>query len=433
MSDQARTLLSQARAARQNGQHQKSINLLRRARLLAGENAELLIVVLTELITTAPLAGLTSELADWQRQLASIRPQPKPGVGDDQLPITRHSKNKLGQLLNRAAFASCVVISIGLLVFGVHWFWHYSESRYSISPRGGVATSAPGTASSSTPTGDIVRPARTTVIKEHSASQPADSLREQRLSNHIGLLLWVQQYTFDRNGRDVAVEYPVATGTAFAVAHAGIMLTNAHVLHDVRIPETIDGGRRAGPAILRVCFGVDPTNHYVATIEHISARFDLAVISIDRQFLNPLRLSGQPAVKQENVVAYGFPGSVLDIDRAANSRVIQNRINLADMTGHLSYRDWFPPDTFDSVATAGIISSPNRNMSSVHYHLFDARVSGGNSGGPLIRVSSDEVVGIVTMGGVDLEHKDNNYALALPQLMEELQPWISPEKLATEP
>ena len=71
--------------------------------------------------------------------------------------------------------------------------------------------------------------------------------------------------------------------------------------------------------------------------------------------------------------------------------------------------------------TTGIISGANRLHDQTLYHLFDAKISHGSSGGPLVLENSHEVIGIVTKGGThSTDAQGYNFALALPQIVEEI-------------
>ena len=427
MSEQAKIMLNQAKVASDQGQSHHAIDLLRRARLLAGEDVQLTSRILAEMVRIAPAAGLVSEQEMWRKQLARLQPPIVATARIEPVAIKSSVWSRVGPRARWLLPAACILIGVALVLCGGWWFWTYSASRYAPLNSSTIDNSPedlreplPDISKHLAETKGRLLEAKQTIL----APRPVATAREARLNDHIGLVLWVQQYVIGEEGREIIVEMPVASGSAFAISKDGTMLTNAHVLREVQVPATMGNGVRRGQPVVKVCFGADSKRHYNATIRHVSDRFDIAVLGVDRRFSEPLRISTQLVAKQESVVAYGFPGSVMEIDRAANSDLIMKRIQLADKTGHLSYLDWFPPDAFDSVATGGMISSPNRSLENVLYHLFDARVSGGNSGGPLLRASDDEVVGIVTLAGKDLEHKDNNYALAMPQLQQELKEWL---------
>jgi S1-C subfamily serine protease len=396
MSDQARTYYHQALTAIEGGDPRRALDLLRRARLLASGDAQLTARILTEMVRVAPQAGFGEEQATWQQQLARL--QTSSGAGSEDAPdhATALRRGWMPQTARRLSWGLSAAAVLAVLVYGGWRFWRYSAAQYE------PVTTRPSTVAVRTPA----------------------TTWEKRVSDDVGLVLWVQTYQGTNDGRQVELELPFESASAFAIGREGIMLTNAHVIRDVPNPPSLDGLLRVGPASMKVCFGADPKDHCDAKVLYCSASFDVAVLQVARAFTDPLPLSTKAVTQAEQVVAYGFPASVTGIESAANAASIVQHLERAGEAGHVSYRDWLPPNAFESVATSGIISSPDRTLHDVRYHLFDARVSGGNSGGPLLRAGGHEVIGIVTLAGTGLDAKDNNYALSLAQLQHELSKWL---------
>jgi S1-C subfamily serine protease len=390
MTQHAHTYLEQARAFRAAGDARRALDLLRRAKVFAAQDPALLAQVIDEMLVVADAAGCGAEADLWREQQAALRRAAAsrragartPAPSDEQraalLPAGRTPLwHRLGG--RRAALA------IGVLVVA-------AAGAY-FAPRWWRATPVPW---------------------------------EQRLNENVGLVVWFERYESLAGGQRRQIEVPISTGTAFAIGRDGVMVTNRHVTE----PPTPasrpmpDGFELRGRPVLRVCFGPSPDDHFTARVVHQSADYDLAVLEVPRTFAHPLRLAREPVGRSTPVMAVGFPGVVQRLGFAANPAHQDERLQEAERTGRLSYADWFTPDSFEPVVTSGVISGVNRVVDERLYYLFDAKVGQGNSGGPLLRRESDEVIGIVSLkagGGVSSpEEEGYNYALALPQLLPEL-------------
>jgi S1-C subfamily serine protease len=250
--------------------------------------------------------------------------------------------------------------------------------------------------------------------------------REQRWSQNIGLLVWLQRYEGIVDGQTVSVEFPLTTGTAFAVAKAGLMLSNRHVTsaRDGVVPDDLSALGlpllRSGKPALKVCFGADPSVQLDAKVLHESPDFDLAIVQVQREFAAPFTLSQGQIGRTDTVVALGYPGAVIELSQTGNPGHARQQLLAAMKSGQFRWLEFLPPDAFDFVATTGVVSAANRSMDGALYHMFDAKVAPGNSGGPLVASSTGEVVGIVTIGGTGPDASGYNFALALPQVRQEL-------------
>ncbi len=410
MAEQAKTYYLQARLAIQSGDARKAMELLRRARLLAAGDPSMTAKILAEMIGIAPLVGCDSEQPVWQQQLSGLQPafvSPNPSQAMSRWPFGLiGSKRVVRRILLLALLFGCV----GVTGFGFWRFWEYSADRY--EPAYGSKRIAPTTE------------------------------RERWLNSVVGMILHVQRCRWELGSETITIDTPLGIGTGFAIASDGVLLTNKHV---VQVPESecqaVAFGKMIPEASPRIvaCFGPQESDQFEAEVIHVSDSFDIAVLRVGKTFPKPLKLFTGPVVRQEEIVTYGFPARVMGFENG----IIQAKFNedfgqlspenqrklmveFLKTTRHIKLTDSFAPSAFDPIANSGIISAPDRIVAGVRYHLFDARVLGGNSGGPLFRKSSDEVIGIVTLGDFTLSGSPldsdpristgTNYALELSQL-----------------
>jgi len=404
MSQLARTFLAQARTAIEGGDAQRAMDLLRRAKLMAGDDPALMARILDEMTRLAPQVGCESEGDVWHRQLEKLRSRGVPvmaGGGEDQ--DSARKPARFSPLTKTLIFAACLM---ALLIPGGIWFWHWSAGRYQSAGADSVDA--------------IVR-------------------RQRLLKENIGLAMWFQRYEGYANGRTIIWNAPQGNGTAFAITSNGYLLTNKHVaILENEPPVHISVGNnsqlmmRIGLPTLMVCFGSDTKDHYLASISYISDRYDLAVLKISRRFSHPLKLSYRIVNQTEPIIACGFPGIVIDMDIASNESYKRLQHENPKMTGSFTIENEFPADVFKASATDGMIGSTNKMRVGMQYHQFNAKIAGGNSGGPLIAKNGDQVIGIVTLGGRSIVNEKRevissegyNYALALPQLKDELKRFV---------
>ncbi len=160
-----------------------------------------------------------------------------------------------------------------------------------------------------------------------------------------------------------------STGSGFVISEDGLVVTNNHVVQ--------------GAATLAVSFpdGDDPLN---ARLLGVSECSDLAVIQLVGDGFTPLSFRAEPLTAGVDVFSAGFPAS-----------------------------DDMDFDNLDFTLTKGIVSSTEAsgesNWASVDGVIqHDARILGGNSGGPLVD-ESGQIVGINYAGN---DQFDTNYAIA---------------------
>lgn len=425
MSDQAKTLYHQAQIASQSGNHDRAIELLRRARLLATNDPNLSSAILAEMVRVAPLTQYSSQEQTWAQQLSLLSPaRPEQNVGEQKW-LDSQRVSRFGRL------AFVLVAGVAVTIIGGYYFkrfYGYSSQRYQALAI--ETTSQPAVTTQSTAV------SATEKITGKRASQLTE--RERRLNEHIGLVVWVQEiveeYSCPKGRFAVTTEVPLATGTAFAISHNGLMLTNRHVVNFdtsfVReFPVTLHG-----KPYLKICFASDPNAPIAASVKYVSKDYDVAVLESHHIFSNPFTLNFDPIAQQDEVLAVGYPASVNEIEKdfvkksvpvaeliaALRGITVEELVQMfcadAENKSLRSVKEAMSDSAFNCIATGGIISSPYRTMNKVAYHLFDAGISGGNSGGPLFLRNKNEVIGIVTMGGVGPEAQGKNYALELSQL-----------------
>jgi S1-C subfamily serine protease len=143
-----------------------------------------------------------------------------------------------------------------------------------------------------------------------------------------------------------------ASGTAFAVADGGILITNAHVVHECR---DITVRQADGTVLPAAVLAADQTN-------------DLALIKIASPTPDPAQFRGSPDIRQgDSVVAIGFPLS--DLLSAGTSTTL----------------------------TTGTVSALTGYKSDSRLLQLSAPTQPGNSGGPLLD-QSGHVIAIVSAG-----------------------------------
>lgn len=148
-----------------------------------------------------------------------------------------------------------------------------------------------------------------------------------------------------------------AHGTGVVIRSGGVILTNAHVVSNIKNMTVV------------FCDG----ENYPAQIQYIDKESDLAVIKVDRLGLKPIPFANKDSVfAGQSVIAIGTPLS-------------------------LSMRN---------SASKGIVSGVNVLVNDAYYPLIqtDAAINGGNSGGPLLNMKG-QLIGINSSkyAGVEVE------------------------------
>ena len=408
MSQQARTYFDQARTFLRAGDARRGMDLLRRANLLCEHDLQLKIAILREMIGVADAAGLADQKSIWSEQLAAheatLAPPPLTGQASatpTPTAVRPRSDRRLIWIIAAAVF----VLLIGLVGWQV-----VGQLREKMIP------------SAETPVTSSQQQPQSRPIKLGTPQKTAASDFAARVRDDVGLLLWIQRFRGIGEQGEITVEAILASATAFAVDESGIMLTCRHVtdLDTSAWPELLDL-KRIGLPELKVCFGAEPERHFAVEILHESPKYDLAIIRVAKTFAEPLKLSNNQVADTESVLAIGYPAVVMDASAEADSTVYEERLHEALRSSKCAYTDWLAADAYQPVTTTGIIAGANRLHDQTLYHLFDAKIARGSSGGPLVLESSHEVIGIVTKGGTySTEAQGYNFALALPQIVEEI-------------
>lgn len=165
-------------------------------------------------------------------------------------------------------------------------------------------------------------------------------------------------------------ENGIVSGTGFLLTEDGVLATNRHV--------------EAGAKSLFV-FILSPDSKraqaYSATMVIEDIDNDLALLRLDNPPADlpaPFALSELPAKVFDEVVAVGFPAA---LDRPISEAADLSKVELTDPT---------VLENLDPNLTKGAVSKVGT------WVVHDAKISSGNSGGPLINIKTGMVVGVNT-------------------------------------
>lgn len=164
------------------------------------------------------------------------------------------------------------------------------------------------------------------------------------------------------------------SGTGFFMGEKGAVVTNNHVVEDadwIGVMVVSKEGKSA-----RV---------YTAYPIRDDKKRDLALIRVDAEVLpEPLKLASKQVNVLDDVIAVGFPGA---LDKSISKKL--------GFESGVTYN----PEIIENLTpnvTKGAVSKISEGRIT-----HDAKISTGNSGGPLIDVKTREVIGVNTMGIVD--------------------------------
>jgi S1-C subfamily serine protease len=248
----------------------------------------------------------------------------------------------------------------------------------------------------------------------------------------VGKLLVMCEYSGKIEGQNAKIDLPIAGGSCFAIRSDGYLLTNYHVVNLSRDPEDTlkefgypDMGRDR--VFFVACFGPDSVDHIEVSLYAHSDRIDLAILKAPRTFTHPLSLSGEHIHQGDEVFAAGFPGSVDDFLRKMNPMsVSKDKIVLRTVqTGRYDGTELFDKDSFLPQLNRGIVSAVRRTVDNTACVEFDAGISHGNSGGPLLD-GKNNVLGMVTYGLGDAGTPTDNFAISAEELRTELDRLVEP-------
>lgn len=166
------------------------------------------------------------------------------------------------------------------------------------------------------------------------------------------------------------INHKFCSGTGFLVSDDGLIVTNSHVVHnasDITVYILSEDGSFA--------------HENSAKIAQDDPKKDLALIrlqSIPDNLPTPLDINGKPASVLDEVVAMGFPAA---LDRPVSVA--------ADLSGNVITDPTFI-ENLDPNVTKGAVSKVGS------WIIHDAKISSGNSGGPLVSLKTGKVLGVNT-------------------------------------
>jgi len=259
-----------------------------------------------------------------------------------------------------------------------------------------------------------------------SATDPAD---EEAREAAIGLVVCGYRCKL-KNG--TVKEVIKSTGTCFMVSRAGYALTNRHVIEDTADLLLSGTARTEAKRATEREFdwtitSLKPTvwvffggERHVASIKHLSAKFDLAAIKCDCVPAAQFALRSDAALsKGLPVYALGYPGlaSVPSSEQGAVESGARRHAAYASDFQDTAVETVLAADAYDFTLTNGIVSRHKVEDDGLVWVQHNAPISGGNSGGPLI-LEDGCVAGINTWGIAPVQGV--HFALSMPQLRKEI-------------
>lgn len=218
-------------------------------------------------------------------------------------------------------------------------------------------------------------------------------------------------------------------GSGFTISAEGHVVTNEHVVRDYvkyqqgkldheGIKSLVAKGITVKPEVWVFFEG----KKYEGRILYVSPRFDMSVVKVERSHTPFFKIAERDThEKAAKVFACGFPGIALGGVAGRKQKTVQNPEAL------------FEKSDFEFVLTTGSINrvlTQEVKGTEQNWVQHDAKIHGGNSGGPLV-AENGLVVGINTLhitslkqtkGGEMQETADRVfYALGVAQLRAEIQ------------
>ncbi len=331
--------------------------------------------------------------------------------------------------IRRALVRAVGLVLGGAVVVGGAMLAFRAVSRPTAAAPVRVPDGAPATAKSDAPVGGISRPSQREVIQ---SALPMVA---------IGVRLTL------KDGR--RLDRVFATGTGFAVAPDGIVLTNAHVVQDidralrVRDPRDwlarylaelwlADGGETTIDArvdslqafLHRHVDRVEPSVWLLFRGEQVDARLvfvsecpDLAILRCERTFPAWFRLRGtyDQETTGRDVWPLGFPG-LAGIPLNSVEKIQKDLLQQESKSAVGQFR----VDELEYTTTKGVFSRLRTQAATeaspeVTYIVHDGKINPGNSGGPLLDETGC-VVGINTLLSGGSGGDGYSYALSIPHL-----------------
>lgn len=257
---------------------------------------------------------------------------------------------------------------------------------------------------------------------------------EAEISAAVGFVVCSRTY----EGSDgTKTELPLVTGTCFAISDKGYLLTNRHVVEDVskyrdsedRRAAEKKTGMKIQPGVWVFFFSKKPERKVVrrpATVVYQTNpqdEIDLAVLKIETGpeplpfFFRLAPRGNEEGLKAKEVYALGFPA-------AARLHIFEEKDSRQVIKEGTKIEDLFQESDFEYVTERGIVNvvrpQAGKTRKVVDWIMHGAKISRGNSGGPLI-TRDGTVVGINTLVHRVVSEEVSNYlALGMTQIRQEL-------------
>ena len=433
MSSLSKTHLRQARSFLHCGDPVRAVELLEQARALARDDQATLREVTAALADAYARTGDHERAARCQEWLQSLPPAPRDfGPSNENIlvplstpPLTRRQHPYRPYVL-AVLILLFIVVQAGLF-FGYRW---YVSRQNATAPAGVLAPGLPMPPSAAIAPPPVIPSAANPTTIATSAATPslAGSPIEELVRENVGLLIVSGHYEGAVDGRPMQIDVPIATGSAFAVTKTGILLTNRHVTSSAKgasVPASLQA--LGFPTLTlrstsyQVCFGPSAPSHFQADLVHESDSVDLAILRAHRQFGSPLQLADQPPRQGQEVLVAGYPGVIQEVfnEQYLSQSKVREAAQQLRTAGQINLVDaMFSPEAFKSTLCRGIVSVRERNIEGVAHTQFDAKVSAGDSGGPLMDMNG-RVLAIITLAG----HGDAagyNFGILVDQVRDEV-------------
>lgn len=174
----------------------------------------------------------------------------------------------------------------------------------------------------------------------------------------------------------VPAERASAQGTAFSISVDGLLVTNYHVVR--------------GASMIYVVFP-DNTAYFAVVAAHDENQ-DLAILRVDARFKEHLRLGDSDQAREgDDVALTGYPMAL---------ELLKNGITLYSSTAKCTVNAVRPGKGMNNEETSFI--------------QIDAPVNPGSSGGPLFRLDTGQVIGVVQAKIAYDQAQDSGVSLAIP-------------------
>jgi S1-C subfamily serine protease len=411
--------LRQARAFLRAGEAQRAVELLEKARALARDDAQMLQDILGQLAEAYEKAGATEKAKRCGEQLGHLAG--RDADNGTQFDGGKAYSTKRKQSVWRETIAGvAAVLLIGCAIFGAWEKWH-PPVVVPVAAATQAVTTLPTL--SNTLVSSPVPTTQTIPITVH--------MMDKQLRQCVGMLVLVGHYEGIANGVPLKVDIPLDSGSAFVVKRSGILLTTKHLAHEAQendFPSTLQVLKLPTVTLRDIgyvlCFGSNRDDWSGAKLLYESDKFDLAVIQTDRHFASALDCSGRNAVQGEPVYAWGYPVVLNNIfhNPHADRHGLQLMLQELQEKHSINLLSGFSIECFSAVDTVGKISVAGRNIDGAECVQFDAKMSAGTIGGPLVDASR-RVVAIVQSAGKDAM-AGYNYGILTDQLQDEIAPYM---------